>query len=607
VLRLWHFFKRFLRHKPQLIPGFLCIPLGHLGDIAITLVIGDALDRLKEGSNADFLRGVFLIIAGLALGRGVFRSLVRWWIVSVSRFVEVGLKQDLFDKLTSLSFSYHNQARSGDIVSRVTSDVESLRMFLGPGMMYTIGALIMVPVSLGLLYSLNAPLTLTMILPLILMGVGMKLLVPRLHRYSTAVQESLADIGHRAQENFSGIRVVKGYGREEQQTERFDASSRENMENQIHLAQARGLTNLVTHGAFDLTFIVILVLGGLAMIDKTLPYGDLFKFIDLTFKVFWPIIAMGWIAGMYPRALASADRVNALLDEEPEIADAKDARPLPAPQGRIEFTDVTFRYPGSEAPALRDVTIDVPSGSTLGIVGPTGSGKTTLLSLIGRLFDVVPATPATQGTETNGSNGALPDRSPRGTGEVCFDGIPVRDLRLEELRAAIGYVPQDSWLFSDTWRENVSLGSDQPLTDEALARLIDQARMTDEVARFPDGVNQMLGERGVTLSGGQRQRTCIARALARDPRVLILDDSLSAVDTETETELIANLHQAGRGRTVVIAAHRLSSVAAADQIVVLDRNGGVEAKGTHRELVERDGWYRRTWQRQQALDALEDL
>ena len=628
---LWRFYRRFLGHKRQLFAGYLCIPLGQLGDIAITILIGDALDRLDTENSAEFLQGLFLIIAGLAVARGVFRFLQRWWIVCVSRYVEIELKQELFDKLATLSFSFFNRSRTGDIVSRVTSDVEALRMFLGPGLMYTISALVMVPVSLVLLSSINTTMTITWILPLILMGVGMWILMPRLHRYSTRVQESLADIGHRAQENFSGIRVVKGYGREGQQTERFDETSRANMQNQIELARARGLSSVATYGSFDLTFIVILVLGGLAMIDGTLPIGDLFKFIDLTFKVLWPFIALGWIAGMYPRALASAERVDALLDEEPEIADPEHPVELAAPKGSLELKDVTFRYPGTEAPALRDISLQVPNGTTLGVVGPTGSGKTTLLSLFGRLFDVRrpgdgPAARSANGRaaelahangSANGRNGAAHAASDvegaaepelaTGVGEVLFDGIPVRDLRLADLRGAIGYVPQDSFLFSETWRENVSLGADEPLSDEALARVMDMARMTDEVARFPEGVNQVLGERGVTLSGGQRQRTCIARALARDPRVLILDDSLSAVDTETETELISQLQRAGHGRTVVLAAHRLSSVAGADQILVLDRDGSVEDRGTHRELLARDGWYRRTWRRQQAQDALEEL
>ena len=296
--RLWRFFGRFLAHKRELIPGFLCIPLAQLGDVGITIVIGDALDRLRRGSDTEFLRGVFFLVLGLAAFKGVFRYLQRWWIVAVSRYVENRLKQDLFDKLVSLSFAFHAKSRSGDVVSRVTSDVENIRMFLGPGVMYTLGAVIMIPVSLALLFSLNAPLALTLMLPLLLMGMGMKVFTPRLHKFSEAVQESLADIGHRAQENFSGIRIVKGYGREAQQVARFDAASRRNMANQIELGRSRGLTHALTHGANDMTFVVILVIGGLAMIDRTLSPGDLFKFIDLTFKVFWPIIAVGWIAGM---------------------------------------------------------------------------------------------------------------------------------------------------------------------------------------------------------------------------------------------------------------------------------------------------------------------
>lgn len=618
--RLFRFFRRFLRHKPRLVGGFLSIPLSQLGDIAITVVIGDALDRLNRGSAPDFLRGVVLLVVALSAVRGVFRYLQRLWIVRVSREFEVELKQDLFDKLMTLPFAFHDKSRSGDVVSRVTSDVENVRMFLGPGLMYTGGALVMVPVSLALLFSIDASLTAIMILPLVMMGVGMKLLVPRLHRHSTAVQESLADIGHRAQENFSGIRIVKGYGREGQQTARFDEVSRENMVNQIDLARTRGVSSTITYGAFDLTFVVILVVGGLAMIDRTLPIGDLFKFIDLTFKVFWPIIAMGWIAGMYPRALASAERVDHLLLTEPEIADPDAPTPLPEPRGAIEFDRVTFTYPGAERPALDDVTFSIPAGGTLGVVGPTGSGKSTLLNLIGRLFDVdehaaaagpVSAADPMAGTGTNGAarNGSTNGHAADGRrpGQVRLDGVPIRRLRLADLRGSLGYVPQDSFLFSETWRENVGFGADRPLSQAELERLAEVACMKEEVERFEHGYDQKIGERGVTLSGGQRQRTCIARALARDPRVLVLDDSLSAVDTETEAELLRNLHGAGHGRTVVVAAHRLSSVARADLILVLDAGGRIAARGTHAELVARPGWYRSTWQRQQAQEQLEGL
>jgi ATP-binding cassette subfamily B protein len=581
VKRLWNYFARFLRHKKQLIPGFLCVPIAQLGDIAITMVIGNTLDRLKKGSDTEFLAGIFWIILGLSAFKGVFRYLQRWWIVAVSRYVENEMKQELFDKLVSLSFRFHSKTRSGDVVSRVTSDVENIRMFLGPGVMYTLGAIVMVPASMALLFTLNAPLALTMVLPLVLMGLGMKAFTPRLHKYSEAVQESIADIGHRAQENFSGIRIVKGYGREEQQIAKFEEASQVNMENQVQLGRSRGLTNAVTHAANDFTFVVILVIGGLSMIDHTLAAGDLFKFIDLTFKVFWPIIALGWIAGMYPRALASAKRIDELLAEKSEIEENVSPRELSEVRGHLRLDDVSFTYSGAERTALSHVTVDAPAGSVLGVVGPTGSGKTTLLLLLGRLFDA--------------------------DGTITLDGAPIRELPLATLRGALGYVPQDSFLFSEKYRDNVAFGVDSALTDARLAELVEVACMREEVATFPNKLDQLIGERGVTLSGGQRQRTCIARALARDPRVLILDDALSAVDTETETKLLDNLRRAGRGRTVVIAAHRLSSVARADRILVLDKRGHVEAQGTHAQLLSRPGWYRETWQRQQAQSELSVL
>ncbi len=581
MARLWRFFRRFLRHRRQLVAGFLCIPLAQLADIAITVKIGSTLDRLRLGSPTDFLAGVFWIILGLSVFKGVFRYLQRWWIVAVSRYVENELKQELFDKLVSLPLSFHVKSRSGDVVSRVTSDVENIRMFLGPGVMYTLGAVVMVPASIVLLVTLNAPLALTMLLPLLLMGFGMKFFTPRLHKWSEAVQESIAEIGSRAQENFSGIRVVKGYGLAEQQCARFEEASQRNMQNQVHLGRSRGLTHALTHAANDLTFVTILVLGGWAMIDRSLPAGDLFKFIDLTFKVFWPIIALGWIAGMYPRAQASAVRIDELLAVQPDIVDAPAPRRLPAPRGALSLRQVSFTYPGAQQPALRDVTVEVPAGSVLGVVGPTGSGKTTLLLCLGRLLE-----PA---------------------GVLALDGIEVRELALADLRSALGYVPQDSFLFSERYRDNITFGSDTPLSDERVRELVELACMQDEVARFPKGLDTLVGERGVTLSGGQRQRTCLARALARDPRVLVLDDALSAVDTETETKLLENLRRAGSGRTVIVAAHRLSSVQRAERILVLARDGSVEAQGTHAQLVARAGWYRETWQRQQAQEELSAL
>jgi len=580
VRLLWEFFKRFLRHRKRLVAGVLCVPVVAVCDIWITIEIGDALTQLRAGDDSHFLRGLFFLLLLIAAVQGFFRYLQRWWIVGVSRRFEVELKQELFDQLAHLPDSFHTRSRSGDIVSRLTADVESIRMLLGPGSMYVLGALFLVPGSLIVLFRISPPVTLAMMLPLALVVVAMKVLTPRLHRHSIAVQESLADISHRAQESFAGIRVVKGYGLAAHESDGFGEISARNRGHQLELGAARGMTHSVINLAYDLAFLPILFVGGWAMIDSSIAVGDLFKFIDLGFKVFWPVIALGWIAGLYPRALASAQRIQSLLDERSEIIDPVNPVPLEDVHGELSLRGVSYSYAGAAKAALSSVTVDVPAGSTLGVVGPTGAGKTTLLNLLGRLYE------------------------PRG--EIRLDGVPTRDLSLDTLRGALGYVPQDSFLFSDTYRANIGFGAEEPVGDERLAELIEMASMTAEVNNFPAGIEQMIGERGVTLSGGQRQRSCIARALARDPRVLILDDALSAVDTETEARLMGTLRDAGVGRTVVIAAHRLATVRHADQILAL-HEGRVEALGTHDELLERSDWYRQTWERQQMEQELEEL
>ena len=588
--QLGYYFRRFLRYKRALILGFCCIPLANLADIGVTVLIGNAIDRMEQaegsGTGTAFMQRVLLLIALAALAHAVFRFLQRWLIVVVSRRFEVDLKQKLFDKLVELDFHFHNQSRSGDVVSRMTSDVENLRMFLGPGLMYSIGAAVVVPISLTICFMMNPLLAGVMLLPMVGMGLAMKMFSPSLHRHSVAVQESLADISHRAQENFSGVRVVKGYAREEQQAQRFEHSSGVNRDNQILLAKARGWTHAAVHGANELTFIVILTIAGFALISGQLSSGELFKFIDLTLKVFWPLIALGWIAGMFPRALASAERVRELESRETPIQDPEPPARIDNIAGFLSLEGVSYTYPDATEPALSGIDVSVAAGGTLGIVGPTGSGKTTLLHLIGRVFDA--------------------------EGTIRLDGIPIEKLLVPRLRGAIGYVPQDSFLFSETFRDNVAFGVDdgdelEEFDDEELARLVDRACLAEEVATFPDGTDQLIGERGVTLSGGQRQRTCIARALAKDPRVLVLDDCLSAVDTETEKLLIENLRMEAEGRTVVIAAHRLRTVRNADTVLVLGPDGRPAEIGTHDELIEREGWYRDTWRRQEQQELLSEL
>jgi ATP-binding cassette, subfamily B, multidrug efflux pump len=578
--RLLGFVRRFLRHRRDLLAGIACIPLVALCDIRLTLWFGDALSRLSAKEEPGFLKRRFVLILGVAALQGLFRYLARWWIVGVSRRVEVELKQELFDKLARLPLSFHVRSRSGDIVSRLTSDVENVRMLIGPGSMYVLGSLFMVPGSLWVLFHISPGVATAMSCPLLLVAVAMMIMTPRLQRHSTAVQESLADIAARAQESFAGIRVVKGYGLGAHENARFRAGSEVNRGHQLDLARARGLQDAWIHLAYDLAFLPILVVGGWAMIDQRLDVGDLFTFVDLGFKVFWPVIALGWIAGLYPRAVASAERIDALLEERSDIVDPAQPVALPEVAGRLSLREAGYVYAGATRHALAGITLEVPAGTTLGVVGPTGSGKSTLLNLLGRLFE--------------------------SQGEIRLDGVPIRELSLDTLRGALAYVPQDSFLFSDTYRANLEFGAERELEDAELARLVREAAMSEEVAAFPDRFDQLIGERGVTLSGGQRQRTCIARALARDPRVLILDDALSAVDTETEARLLGNLRTAGRGRTVVVAAHRLATVRAAEQILVL-REGHVEALGTHAQLLERSRWYRETWERQRMSAELEVL
>ncbi|MGK0481871.1 MAG: ATP-binding cassette subfamily B multidrug efflux pump, partial [Planctomycetota bacterium] len=352
---LLRFFQRFLLYKGPLLLGLLSIPLAQLADVGITLLVGNSLDRAKDSTDAEWLLHVLLWMSVYAVGHCVMRFYQRWLIVVVSRRVEVDLKNELFRKLTALPFSFHDRSRSGDVVSRLTSDVENVRMVLGPGMMYTLGALIIVPISLGILFTIQPLLAVLMVVPMFAMGFTMKLLSGRLHKQSTAVQESIAGISHRAQENFGGIRVVKGYSREDQQARLFEATSRENRDNQVELGRARGLTHAAIHGSFDTTFAVILAVGGIAAVDRTLPVGDLFKFIDLTLKVFWPLISIGWILGMLPRAVASAERVEELLDEENPIQDGELAITPEEIQGAVAFENVSFTYERGTRPALSGI------------------------------------------------------------------------------------------------------------------------------------------------------------------------------------------------------------------------------------------------------------
>ncbi len=575
---LWAYFRRFLRHRRRLFAGFACIPFAAVAEVGITLLIGSALDRLRAGADTSFLVPLALLVVAIAVARGVLRFFQRWWTVSVSRWFEVELKQELFEKLVTLPRSFWSRAHTGDVVTRLTADVENVRSLLGPGLMQMLGSLVVLPVSLAVLVHLDARVTLLLCAPLAALALVLWRLLPRLHRWSRAAQESLSALAHCAQDSLAGVRVVQGYGVERERELRFAALSERNRDDQVALARARATNHAASHLAKDVVFVPIVLVGGLAMLRGELPAGDLFVFIDLTFKVFWPVLAVGWVLGSYPRALASAQRLDELAHEESERDAPRAPRPTPAngrPRGALSLRGVGYTYPGAAEPALEDVDVELPAGAMLGVVGPTGAGKSTFVHALGGIVEA--------------------------HGELLLDGVPFDALSAAELRAAQAHVPQDGFLFSDTWRANVELGAQERLSDAELAVLAERVALADEVRSFEGGFDQLIGERGVTLSGGQRQRTCIARALASDAPLLVLDDALSSVDGETEARLLETLRAERGRRSLVVVAHRLSAVREADEILVLER-GRVTARGTHEECLARSAWYRAAWERQRAAD-----
>lgn len=579
---LWRLTRRLGRHWKLLAGGALALPISRLSSIAVTLAIARGLESLETGEHAALMPKLFGLIAIYAAVGGAAGFFERWWIGVLSRRFEVGLRGELFTALVSQPQSFHDENRTGELSSRVTADVEALRTLYGPGLLHAAGALIVLPASLYILGRSNLEMTLWLALPMAGMAFGIRVFMPRMHRHSHEVQESLAEIGHSAQESFAGIRVVQGYARADQRTGRFTAISMHSRDQQIQLARDRGLTHATVQGSFQATFALVLILGGTAVMSGEMPPAKLFVFMDLSMRAFWPLIALGWIAGMIPRAMASAERISQLLDQVPLIRDPESPEHAPGPPGEVRLEDLSFTYPGATRPALQGLRAHVRPGATLGIVGPTGSGKTTLIDLLGRFIDPT-------------------------SGRVLIDGLATDRWKLADLRAAEGLVPQNGFLFTDTWRANLSFGREEPLDDEETAALTRLACLEDTVENFPQGYDQLVGERGVTLSGGQRQRTCIARALARKPRILLLDDSISAVDAVTESRLLRHLRDDVRDCTKIISAHRLSAVIHAEEIIVLDAEGRVADQGTHADLIAKSGWYRDTWQRQRDERELEQL
>ena len=571
--------------------GLLMVVLANVFAILAPRLVGAAIDALEaEGvSQGVILRYAGLILLVAVLG-GAARFGMRELLNGYSRKVETDLRQDFFRHLMRLDASFYGGWRTGDLMSRATNDVLSVRMAVGPAIMYTVNTLVLGVLALAFMLSVSPLLTGLALIPMIALPPVTLYFGNLIHKKYEGIQEHLGTLSTMVQENLSGSRIVRAYVQEEAQEREFEALNREYLRRNVDLVVSTGAFHPVLSMMAGLGMIVVLYVGGRLVISGAISVGDFVAFGFYLTMMIWPMIALGWVVNLYQRGAASLGRILKVFDTEPAIREPERPRPLAEVRGEIELRDVVFRYPGTERAVLQDVSFTVPAGSTVALVGPTGSGKSTIVALVSRLYDPV-------------------------EGEVLLDGVPLRALPLRQIRDAIGLVPQDAFLFSETIAENIGLGVEGPgrpddgdpdadvMAPVRAAAAI--AQLDEAIAGFPHGFETRLGERGINLSGGQRQRTTLARALARDPRILILDDSLSAVDTHTERRILHGLRDVLRDRTSLIISHRVTAVMEADLILVLD-DGRIVERGTHEALIAAGGVYATLLRRQLLEEGLED-
>jgi ATP-binding cassette subfamily B multidrug efflux pump len=536
-----------------------------------------------------------LLLVVCVLLKGALSFSTRWILIGVSRDIEFDLRNDLFDRLLLLEPEFYVRNRTGELMSRATNDLNNVRMVLGPGIMYTGQTLVTMVLAVAIMARLSGSLTLWVLLPVPVVAVAVRHFGKVIHDLYEGIQASLAALSAKVQENLSGVRVIRAYAQEEAEIRGFDEPNREYVNRNIKLIRTWSMFMPSLQALIGTSFLIVLWQGGHQLLSGQISLGALIAFYTYLGILVWPMIALGWVTNIFQRGAASMGRLNYILRAQPQIDDRAARVPPSTPvRGEIEFRNLTFTYPTTIAgngvaagagangsgghPVLRDINLRISAGSTLAIVGPTGSGKTTLAALIARLWEA-------------------PD------GEILIDGRAIREWPLESLRRAIGYVPQDTYLFSETVGGNIAFGL--PNYDLAQVRhAAEIASLDGDVEDFPNKYDTMVGERGITLSGGQKQRTAIARAVVRDPRILILDDSLSSVDTQTEERILTRLRGIMHDRTTILISHRTSTVRDADQIVVL-RDGRIIERGTHDELLEREGYYADLYQKQLLEEELE--
>ena len=613
--------KYFARYKKKLFLGFIFIMLSNIGTVYVPLLMKDSIDVLQSqdkqvktlneltdtlrvhstdkfalqdsiisiqskvseinNTTGDLLLKYAFMIVGASLFAGIFRFMIRQTIIVVSREIEYDLRGDFWKHIQKLPLRYFQNNSTGNIMAHATNDINSVRMFLGPSVMYSTDTAIRLIMVLVLMLSLNVSLTIFALLPLPLLSILVYKVGKLIHSKFTKIQEKFAQLTTLAQENFSGIRVIKSYVCEESEMKRYAEHSQDYLKKNMNLVKTQAMIMPILFLITGLSIIIVIWLGGTKVINSELTLGELTAFIVYLGILIWPMIAFGWVINIIQQAEASMKRLNKIFSEPYEIHDSeKTNSSIKTVKGDIEFRNVSFRYNENSPSILKNINLKISAGSTLAIIGYTGSGKTSLINLIPRLYEC---------TE----------------GEVLVDGLNVKEIPLDILRKNIGIVQQESFLFSDTVINNISYGR-REIDKSAVNKVAAIAQFDKDVQEFPLKYETIVGERGITFSGGQKQRACLARALAVDPKILILDDSFSAVDTNTEEEILKNLKNFMIDRTSIIISHRISTVKEADKIIVL-ANSTIAEEGTHEELVAKSGIYADLHYKQLLEQELEEI
>lgn len=571
--------KYFLKYKGRLLLGVFITIIATVFKLVVPMKVGDSLTSVKQYMNGEIADiGIvehellinILLLLGAALLSALFTFMMRQTFIVVSRYVEYDLKNEIFQHYEKLSLGFYKQNRTGDLMNRISEDVSKVRMYVGPALMYSITTLTLFVVVISYMFYKAPILTLYAIAPLPILSLAIYRLSVLINQRTTIVQQYLSKLTTFTQESFSGIAVIKAYGIEPRTNANFEELAEGSKVKNIDLAKVQALFFPLMILLIGISNILVIYIGGTRYINGQIAeFGTIVEFLIYVNMLTWPVAVVGWVTSMVQQAEASQKRINEFLETEPSIENlVEESTPV---EGNIEFNHLSFTYPDTGITALKDVSFTVKPGETLAIVGNTGSGKSTILELIGRLYDVE-------------------------EGMLKIDDTSIRQLNLEDLRDSIGYVPQDAFLFSDTLSNNIRFGKENA-SEEEVIEAAKNAAVHNNIVGFKNGYDTVLGERGITLSGGQKQRVSIARAIIKDPQILLFDDCLSAVDTETEEQILQNLHKISKNKTTIIVSHRISSAKNADKIIVLEE-GKIIQQGTHNKLVSSEGYYKELYAKQ---------